>query len=158
MSVAVVADPHRLQLSQSERTQDVLVQYDEGWEANDRIWRRAYWLGQNAHRIANGRRPLFVSTAPAKGLVAIPVFCRTNLPADPAAGLYALVSTNGQEFRLCLPGKEPTEHALPVYTDASGRVKQVLLTPLTVIADATIVGGVIAYLALASKAGDEAAK
>ena len=40
------------------------------------------------------------------------------------------------------------EYELPVYRDASGRVKQVLLTPVAVTADATIVGGVAAYICL----------
>ena len=35
------------------------------------------------------------------------------------------------------------KYELPVYADASGRVKQVKLTPITVAAEMTIVGGVV---------------
>jgi len=35
------------------------------------------------------------------------------------------------------------KYELPVYADASGGVKQVQLTPITVAADMTIVGGVV---------------
>ena len=68
----------------------------------------------------------------------------------PAAGggFYAVASTNGQAFTLNSAGKELGAYELPVYRDASGRVKQVLLTPVTVAADLTIVGGILALAAL----------
>lgn len=61
-----------------------------------------------------------------------------------AAELCAVVAPNGQDFTLYSGARKMGDHELPVYRDASGRTQQVLLTPLAVAADLTIVGGVLA--------------
>jgi hypothetical protein len=87
----------------------------------------------------------FVSLERKQGLAAIPV--PQSPPASDGsllAGLYAIASTNGNGFTLYSASKELGSYELPVYRDASGRTKQVLLTPLTVTADVTIIGGLLA--------------
>ena len=140
------ANPPNLQLFYSESARDVLAEYDEASEGTSTVQRRAYWLEPNAVPVAVGRQPRFVSVTNAQDLVVVPVTDNlTNPPPAAYRGLYAVVSTNGQSFSLCLGQKEPEFYALPVYCAGSGqRVKQVLLTPLAVATDATIVGGVIA--------------
>lgn len=150
------ADPPNLRLYYSEPVRDVLAEYDEASEGTTTIQRRAYWLEPNALAIAGGRQPRFISITNATGLGVVPV---TNSLAGPPPsayrGLYAVVSTNGQSFSLCLGQKEPTVHGLPVYFTSSGqRVKQVLLTPLAVAADVTVVGGVVFVIAGSCVAAD----
>ena len=64
--------------------------------------------------------------------------------------LYAVASTNGQSFTLYSSKEELGTYDLPVYRDASGRIKQVLLTPPAVLADLTMVGGCLFLAAWAA--------
>jgi len=145
------ADPSNLSLFYSSQNQDVLVEYSEAREDDDSIRRRAYWLHENAERLKERQKPRFVSLAQEQGLVSIPLVQSAAQPdSSLAEGLYAVVSTNGDAFALYTAGKKEGSYELPVYPDDSGRVKQVLLTPPAVVADATIVGGVIAYYCLPS--------
>ena len=57
------------------------------------------------------------------------------------AGLYAVVGTNGTDFSLRSGEEIVGSYELPIYEDASGKTKQVLLTPVAVVADLTIIGG-----------------
>jgi len=105
---------------------DWLVQYDEVNENNERIRRRAYYLKPN--RDLGRRKPRFVKVA-------------KSLSFPPA---HVVVSADGRRFTLYDEAANLGTYELPVYPAQSGRVKQVLLTPCTLVADATIVGGVIA--------------
>jgi len=138
-----------IRLFRSSQSQDVLVEYNESNEGDESIRRRAYWLHENQERLKDHRKPRFVSIEQEQGLVSIPVLKAPAVP-DPslAGGLYAVASSKDDAFTLDAAGKEEGPYDLPVYADASGRVKQVLLTPPAVAADITIVGGVIAYLCL----------
>src|SRR5262245_28099868 len=62
-----------LQLSRSTRDQEVLVEYDEWREGSTQQRHRAYWLGENEHRIRAGRKPKFVSITDQTELETIPV-------------------------------------------------------------------------------------
>ncbi len=53
-------NPH-LQLFQSARTNDVLVQYDEAREKNEKVRRRSFFLNANLARLEGGKKPRFVS-------------------------------------------------------------------------------------------------
>ena len=142
------ANPPNLQLFYSEPGRDLLAEYDEESEGATKAQRRAYWLEPNALAVAAERQPLFVSVTNVQDLVVVPVTDNlTNLPPSAYQGIYAVVSTNGQSFSLCLGGKEPTDYRLTMYFTGSGqRVKQVLLTPLAVATDLTIVGGVVCLI------------
>ena len=150
------ANPPNLRLFYSEPARDVLAEYDEASEGTSTVQRRAYWLEPNAVPVAVGRQPRFVSVTNAQDLVVVPVTDNlTNPPPAAYRGLYAVVSTNGQSFSLCLGQKEPTVYALPVYYAGSGqRVKQVLLTPLAVATDLTLVGGVVFVIAFSHAEAD----
>ena len=141
------ANPPNLRLFYSEPAKDVLAEYDEESEGTRTVQRRAYWLEPNALAIKAGRQPRFVSVTNTQDLVVVPVSDNlANPPPSAYQGLYAVISTNGQSFSLCLGEKEPTVYGLPVYYVGSGqRAKQALLTPFAVATDLTLVGG---YLAL----------
>jgi hypothetical protein len=126
----------------------VLVRYDERREDNEEIQPRAYWLNRNHEPVNNPHKPHFVPVLTAQGLTPIPVICSSSTEASSQSGLYAVVSTNGQDFTLRWEQKEIGAYELPVYQDGSGRVKQLLLTPPAVVADVTIIGGVIGVLYL----------
>ncbi len=120
------ARPPHLQVFKTQ--DDWLVQYDEVNEDSGRIRQRAYYLKANIDQVADHKTPRFVSRA-------VPL-------QSTAAG--AVLSANGQEFALYDGPTYLGTYELPVYPAPSGRLKQVLLTPWTLVADATVVGGFIA--------------
>ena len=66
---------------------------------------------------------------------------------EPGYHLYAVASTNGHKFTLFSPDNRlGLSYELPVYRASSGRLTQVFLTPPALVADATIVGGVLIVL------------
>ena len=139
------ADSPRVQIFCAKDGSDFLVEYDEIREGSDSLRKRAYWLKPNLERLADRRKPRFVSAEQSSGLEPIPVFeSRVPLVPRTGTGSYAVVSTNGRAFAIWASDKKLDEYELAVYRDISGRVKQVLLTPATVTADLTIAGGVIA--------------
>jgi hypothetical protein len=101
-------------------------------------------------RIDERRKPHFVPERTTRGLAAIPVLVPSGTAnVTNTCGPYALSSTNLDSFTLyAQDGQKLGDYLLPVYGDASGRVKQVLLTPVCFAADCTIVGGGIAYMLL----------
>lgn len=140
------AAPPQLSLSRAAQGGDLLVRYLETSEKEDAQRPRAYWLRVNDARISDRRQPHFVSPDNYAGLEPIPTFDAPPPPPVPTEG-YAVAATNGT-FTLYLGTGPPQVFDLPVYPDPSGRIKQVLLTPLAVVADLTIVGGVIFYACL----------
>ena len=131
------ASPANLQVSRCER--DWLVQYDEVNEDSARIRRRAYFLYANEERVRRHKAPDFV----------------TGTVATSGEG-RAVISDSGPEFALYDADTLVGTYELPVYPKPSGRVKQILLTPLTVVADVAIAGAAgalfVGYLWLQSGA------
>jgi hypothetical protein len=144
-------DPH-LALYYGKSKKDLLVVYDEFSERNESIHRRAYWLEENRRRTEERECPYFVSQRLARGLAGVPVFSAASatnrLPFDQPETLFAVVATNNVCFTLFSGSAEIDSHRLPVYDDGTGQTKRILLTPLTVTADAAIVGGFLGYLYL----------
>ena len=138
-----------LRLFQGHLPADVLVGYDESSERNNSVHTRAYWLKENQHLVEQHVRPHFASMETSRKLAPMPLFYEpitdgTYMPI----GLCAVVATNGQSFSLFLDSRTIGTHSLPVFNDGKGRKEKIALTPLAVTADATIVGGFIAYLYL----------
>lgn len=140
------AQQANVRLFYSSQGQDVLVEYVECRESDESLRPRAFWLEQNVERLQERRRPHFVPLQEAQDLMPIPVVEGPGVPVPPPAqDLWALVLTNGCAFALYAGEQERGSYPLPVYRDASGRIKQVLLTPPAVVADVTIVGALIVY-------------
>ena len=142
------AKPSQLALFQVEPDDNVLVQYNEVVEGEEAAQPRAYWLDQSAIPVKHPFHPKFVSPPATTRLTPIPLVKTPAIVPDPAPERYAVVATNGQDFILYAGKRKLGPYELPVYPDASGRTKQVLLTPLAVVADLTIVGGVLAVCLL----------
>jgi hypothetical protein len=139
------ADAPKLQIFRAKDGSDFLVEYDESRDGSDSLRKRAYWLKPNLERLADRRKPRFVRSDQSTSLEPIAIFGPPGPLVPPAdADSYAVVLTNSHAFTIWAQGKKLDEYELPVYLDASGRVKQLLLTPAAVTADVTIVGGVAA--------------
>jgi hypothetical protein len=99
-------------------------------------------LEQNTARLEARRNPRFVKVQHEADLSPIPAITAPPMGGDgPAAHHCAIISN--QAFALYSGENKIGTYELPVYADASGRVKQVAITPLAVAADLTIVGGVL---------------
>ena len=135
------ATPSNLELFRSATKHEVLVGYDEANEQDDVIHHRFYRVNLDRAPFKNPHQPKFEPDDQAARFVPVPIFPGPVTPLF-TNSFYA-VSTNGQDFTLFSTTEKIGPYELPVYKDASGRVKQVLLTPVTVVADATIVGGLL---------------
>ena len=142
------AERANLRLFDAGPRKDFLVVYDEYSERHDATRTRAFFLHQNEQLVAQGRKPDFVSAQLSREWPPVPV-----LPTPPLHGtnfssaLYAVVSTNQQSFAI-FSGAAGTNHDLPVYNDGWGRTDRIALTPVTVVADLTIIGGVAGFWVL----------
>jgi hypothetical protein len=137
-------DSH-MRLYQSQPPEKILVIYDEYCDRRNAMRPRAYWLNENQPQPEHPRTPHFVSTNSAAGLTAIPVFLAPPKPAD-LPPLYAVAATNGQSFSLYSGGIKTASYDLPSYNDGTGEVEKVLLTPVTIAGDLTIIGAVAGYI------------
>jgi hypothetical protein len=135
-----------LRLFDAKKENDLLVVYNEYSERNDTVSIRAYLLNQSEERIKQNKRPYFVSVKLTNSLPSIPVF---HAPVESSTTfsqtLYAITSTNNQSFMLYSGNHEIGSHDLPVYNDGKGNIERAALTPVSVVADITIVGGFIGY-------------
>lgn len=136
------ANPN-LRLFRDARQDDLLVVYDEYSNRHYTTQARAFFLRQNLKPLDERVRPHFVSTNLAAHLSSVPVFSSvtTNAPE-----LFYAVTTNGGNFTLFSNRLESGSYSLPAYNDGIGRKERIAWTPLTVAADLTIVGGVLAVL------------
>ncbi len=133
-------------LFHSNEQKDILVQYDEskGGRSNPRP--RNYWLEANMSRVNRDRKPRFVSAKAVDRLTPIPIGRAPPRPTElEPTELYASVSAEGDYFILYSGREELGLFKLPVYSGASQKAKQVLLTPFAVAIDATLVGAAAAY-------------
>ena len=132
-----------LRLFRDTRQDDFLVVYDEYSGRHYTTQARAFFLHQNLKPLDEHSRPHFVSTNLSSRLPPVPVFASvtTNAPES-----YYVVTTNGGNFTLFSNGRESGSYPLPFYNDGIGRVERTAWTPLTVTADLTIVGGVLALI------------
>jgi hypothetical protein len=149
------ADDAHLQLFQSARTNDVLVQYDEVREKNEKVRVRSFFLNRNLERLEGGKKPRFVSPREADNLQPIPLVSALAA-ADNSHSLIGVVSSHGHEVTLRDQDRVLATFSLPVYETAGGKVERVILTPVVATCDVVIVGVVagvvLAYLWAASGA------
>ena len=145
----VPAPKSQLKLSLAGGSGDMLVEYEEVNERSDQVRHRAYFLEANKRRVEKRRKPHFVDPKRYPDLLPVAVFSEPT--PESAIHLYPshLYATRKDNvFILHIGGNDPTTHSLPVYFDGVTRTKQVLLTPPALLADASIVGGVVGYIIL----------
>lgn len=134
------ADPN-VRLFDAGPKKDFLVVYDEYSERHDAITTRAYFLKQSQPRVAEGRQPHFANVRREDKLPPVPVLSSAPLHGHAANVTYAVLATNRQAFTLYSGGRG-TNCNLPVYNDGWGRAGRIALTPVAVVVDLTIIGGV----------------
>jgi hypothetical protein len=134
------ATPVNLLLFESDQRGDVLVEYDEWREGNDKIWRRAYWLKENTAHLERAQKPRFVSVEHGPDLSPIAILEAPPIGGDVSALHHSAITSN-QVFVLYSGQSKIGSYELPVYRDSSGRLLQIAITPIAVVADLTIVGG-----------------
>ena len=132
-----------LRLFHDAGQKDFLVVYDEFANRRSITNTQAFFLYQNQKPLDGHSRPHFVSTNLASRLPPVPVFASvtTNAPE-----LFYAVATNGGTFTLFSDRRGSGSYPLPSYNDGIGRLERTAWTPLTVTADLTIVGGVLALI------------
>jgi hypothetical protein len=132
-----------LRLFRDVRQDDFLVVYDEYRDRHCTTNTRAFFLHQNLKPLDEHSRPHFVSTNLASRLPPVPVFASvtTNAPE-----LYYIVTMDGGNFTLYSDRRDSGSYPLPNYNDGVGRMERIAWTPLTVTADLTIIGGVLALI------------
>ncbi len=135
------AAPPNLRLFESMQNHDILVQYDEWLDVNEKLKTRTYWLGQDHESSRNPHKPAFVSARAASGLSPIRICETSGFNAQTNVGLAAVMSWNPLGFTLYSGESVLASYLLPIYEDGSATTKKVLLTPLAVTADAGIVAG-----------------
>jgi len=135
------AAPPNLRLFESTHNQDILVQYDEWLDVNEKLKTRTYWLGLDHASSNNPHKPAFVSARAASGLSPIYTYEASGFNSQTNVGLAAVISWNPPGFTLYSGEKVLGSYLLPVYEDSSATKKKILLTPLAVTADAGIVAG-----------------
>ena len=128
-------------LFDAEHKRDLLVVYNEYSERHDSVRPRAYFLNQNQDRVAQGRKPHFVSTRCSRNLPLVQTFQTatendTNFPPT----IYAIISANQQSFTIYSSG-ETNNYSLAVYNDGRAQKVRIALTPVAVTADLAIIGG-----------------
>lgn len=142
------ATPPNLALFDATDRRDVLVHYDAVNRKDQRAVRRAYFVKPNVTRIAAGKKPRFVDPTLASRMVAIPL--RAGVSGDTnsltAPGVYAVVNAEGCVFTLHRPAAAPEAHRLPTFAVPSGLGGRVALTPLSMAADAALIGSALLYL------------
>jgi hypothetical protein len=127
-------------LYQTKDGKDVLVVYVETRDIDFARKFRAFLLYENLASVEAGKRPKFENPARAKRLAPIPLWSGpvTNLPAGDE-NLHAVLSPDGQHFTLVSGDRALGTYGLPDYMMRDKRTEQLLLTPLTVTADAAII-------------------
>jgi hypothetical protein len=127
-----------------------LVSYDERREKDSSIRRRAFFLPDSAKTLAAQGKPSFANPAPGEGWVEVPVIAEGEPVPD--ALLFIKLAANQKGFTVFRGGLADGPHQLPTYVDQSSTVFRVAMTPMAVVADATVVAafcGVVAVLAYA---------
>jgi hypothetical protein len=123
----------------------LLVSYDERREKDSSVRRRAFFLPDSAMTLAAQGKPSFTNPTPGAGWVEVPVIFDGE-PA-PDAPLCIRLAANKKGFTVFRDGVADGPHQLPTYVDQSSTVFRVAMTPMAVVADATVVAvfcGVVA--------------
>jgi len=97
---------------------------------------------ENISRIESGDKTPFCKLGTTNGLATITLYevadCATNLIST--STVYAVISTNGSRFTIVSANGDCNgSFELPTYRSASGKLKLILLTPVAVVLDVSIV-------------------
>ena len=133
-----------LHLFRAENEDDFLVVYDEYSDRYYTTHTRAFFLEANQKPLTQHQPPIFVNTNAASGRLPVRVYCL--MPTNAPDWFYGVAATNSGQFTIYSGTRKLGAYSLPYYDDGVGRMERILWTPLTVTADITIIGGVVAII------------
>ena len=117
---------------------DFLISYDEQAERTGVITRRSYLARENSDAWERGRKPAFLAK---------PVTNAIPVPVNPAQPALPYVTATNETFTIHAAAENLGPQRLPTYAETSGATTKVLLTPLAVVGDATILTFILAVQA-----------
>lgn len=138
------ADVH---LYESKKRNDILVVYKEQSERTEHIRTRAYWLNQNQIRVTEQCEPIFTSKKAARNLPAIPILDSMPTNGFNLQSFYVLTETN-QSFTVFCGPRQMGSYSLPMYDAGRQVAEKLVLTPVTMTADAAIAAAVTGIVVL----------
>jgi len=134
---------------------DVLAVYDElsPWRRVPK--QRAYFVCENISQIRSGKKPHFVTLANTNGLSAVPLYDASLLSVFALSSytVYAIAFTNRVRFTIARNEGCQGDFELPVYRSPSANFKRILLTPITLAVDISLIGGAV-FVASAAAIAD----
>lgn len=133
-----------LRLFHDREKDDFLVVYNEYSDRHYTIKARAFFLYQNLKPLTTHGRPYFVSPNTACSLTPVNVFFL--MPTNRPDQFFGITTNNGGNFAIYHGCRELGSYSLPFYNDGIGRMERIAWTPLTVVADLTIIGGVVVII------------
>lgn len=151
------SEPHapavenHLQLYEIPQNYELLAVYDE-FAPRGVSHRRAYFVFQNDDLIAASKKPAFLLPSAIPIGTLVPTFEPSGLNTATNLPLFA-VKSGSYGFEFYQRGFEARHYDLPRYRDRWNTSKQLLITPLAVALDSTIVAGVVAVGAAYLQAG-----
>jgi hypothetical protein len=140
-----------VKMFQRRDSQEILVEYIEQREKTGATHHRAYLLLANQGRVQDLKKPRFVSVKPGPDVTMIPVELSDHI--NLSAPIWAELTPDAEGFRFFRDGVPTDWYHLPVYLDKRDEAERILLTPVTVTADAAVVGAVIGVFAVYAYAG-----
>src|SRR6185369_4109349 len=96
---------------------------------------------QSQSRLSERQRPRFVSPDSFRDLTPVPLLQSAPDLTQSSTEPYAIVAGDPGAFVLFSDGRASEHFELPTYNDRMGEAGRIFLTPVTVTADLTIVGG-----------------
>lgn len=119
LAVAKVADQH-----------DFVISYDEQADRTGDITRRSYLARANKDASERGRKPAFLA-----------------VPVNPPQPVMPSVTATNATFTIHTVAGNIGPQTLPTYAETSGTTTKILLTPLDVVGDVTILTFILAFQA-----------
>jgi hypothetical protein len=123
---------------QKNGCKDVLVAYDEN--QGGRFLHRAYYVLQDGDRVDTGGRPHFVSPGEARQMERIPsdIDANTGVAAPAHEPFWVRISPDSLYFTVLSNGVPLATFDLPKYVQKISVTKRLLLTPVALVADASV--------------------
>jgi len=134
----------QLRVFEAPAQNDFLAVYDE-LRVNASIRPRAYLILANRERTSAARKPQFVKTPNLNTLKPVMLF-GAGQQAVSADGQPVVRMLTSHRFALQIGANEVGQFDLPVYKSAGSTPERILVTPLAITADATVIGGFMAIL------------
>jgi hypothetical protein len=127
---------------------DLLVVYNEFSERTKTIHTRAYLLNKNQNNVVLQKHPHFVSTNLAGNLPPVPVFQTPPIITSLSQPLYVVAPTNAVGFMVYSNQTSIGSFDLPWYSDRTGQIERIALSPVAITVDVVIVGAAIYFVIL----------